>query len=822
MVLNFIKKIRNWIKNNLFLIFSFSILIITFVLITLLSYFLKNIFWNFVKNWQSIFLPFLSFLIYIWFYFWLILLQKLVIKRRWQKENINKINQLINNNQIDNFINYKNKINEIIKEIKILFDYSNESKENKSYSTNILFFYGDYGTGKTFIISNVLNKIKENKIYNDNIENYYIDISTIENESKTDFSKYLFNEIMKCIYYEYFLKNFQYLKFFNIFNKKPLFNFIKNNITIKNEKNRKKIIILDELDRCNPDNIINTFSILKNYFSNVNNVIIVIIASENIIKPIILDHLKLKDVNKNSQVCYEDYFRKIINKFISINDINYFNYSKVIINNDIIKNTELEFNDFMNSYMSNKNKKNTRYILKKIIDKKNIASDSIILNFLNNKKNKNEKFIEEFYQFIYIFYMIKIICNIIPNNINNNLINSVIEKDNTFEFSFIEYWKFLKIINLYQNQNLVKISYKNELTLINLNNKTLFTCLTCDNQGNLYGCTINNEIFSINKKTGAFYNKISNSSENKKYLIIIYNELFYWNKITENIFINNSAPYNICEIINRFHNNKKCFLLSILLCITKTNNTWIRGNLKSEIDNLDYLLKNYIFSFSVITIIDKLKYDYKNHYDKFDDYYLCNLYLYCLSFKNDEIYNINSINNNYLFSLSKQFLNNYINQEYNNCFVFYNKGLRKMNFFDYYYIVQKDIKFKIINIGYNKNFYNKKNFLNLINTIFFDLNKIIHRNEKIYLAIILEFKPNKSKIIFDLSKIIDEIILENTFESIFWKIGNKTKKDNNIIKKYDNFIHKKIINLLNLENNDEIEKIISKLKKHIKDNKKNK
>ena len=59
------------------------------------------------------------------------------------------------------------------------------------------------------------------------------------------------------------------------------------------------------------------------------------------------------------------------------------------------------------------------------------------------------------------------------------------------------YWNFLKIINI-KNQDLIKITDDETYEIKNINYEFIFTCLTCDNQGNLYGCTINNQILKLN------------------------------------------------------------------------------------------------------------------------------------------------------------------------------------------------------------------------------------------------------------------------------------------------------------------------------------
>ncbi|WP_174481320.1 hypothetical protein [Spiroplasma endosymbiont of Danaus chrysippus] len=183
-------------------------------------------------------------MIYILFYCILIFLQKLKVKIKWQKQNNNKINELIKKHEFDGFIKneYKKIINQICNEIKIFFE--NQTNKKQTYSTNILLFSGNYGSGKTFVISNVFKQLIEIEKLHNIINSYYIDISIIENESKNDFTKYLFNEIIKCIDYQYFLKNFQYLKFFKIFTKKIPFNFVKDNINVKNINNKKILIVL--------------------------------------------------------------------------------------------------------------------------------------------------------------------------------------------------------------------------------------------------------------------------------------------------------------------------------------------------------------------------------------------------------------------------------------------------------------------------------------------------------------------------------------------------------------------------------------------------
>ncbi|WP_174481321.1 P-loop NTPase fold protein [Spiroplasma endosymbiont of Danaus chrysippus] len=249
------------------------------------------------------------------------------------------------------------------------------------------------------------------------------------------------------------------------------------------------------MDRCNPNNIINTLSVLKSYFSNVDNVIIIIIASENIIKPILLDYLKLKNDDKNKiQICYENYLKKIINQSISIKDKNYFNFSK-IINNNLIKNVDLEFDIFLNENIIDEKSLNPRNILKKI-DNKNLFSKFLILQFLSKLKN-TDVFFEELYYLINLFSIIKIFCNIIPNIIDSKLINKIIDQNNNLKINFFKYWNFLKIINI-KNQDLIKITDDETYEIKNINYEFIFTCLTCDNQGNLYGCTINNQILKLN------------------------------------------------------------------------------------------------------------------------------------------------------------------------------------------------------------------------------------------------------------------------------------------------------------------------------------
>lgn len=160
--------------------------------------------------------------------------------------------------------------------------------------------------------------------------------------------------------------------------------------------------MLDEIDRCSPNNFINTFSVLKSYFSNVDNVIIIIIGSENIIKPILLDYLKLKnDDKKNIQICYENYLKKIINKSILIKDKNYFYFSKVI-NNNLIKNINLNFGIFLNANIVDEKLLNPREILKKI-DNKNIFSKFLILDFLSKLKN-NDVFLKN-YTIYFIYFL---------------------------------------------------------------------------------------------------------------------------------------------------------------------------------------------------------------------------------------------------------------------------------------------------------------------------------------------------------------------------------------------------------------------------------
>jgi len=911
MLFNFVKKIIHWIKNNLFLIFSLSILIITFILITLLSYFLKNIFWNFVKDWQSIFLPFLSFLIYILFYCILIIGHKLKVKVKWQKQNNNKINELIKKHEFDGFIKneYKKIINQICNEIKIFFE--NQTDKKQTYSTNILLFSGNYGSGKTFVISNVFKQLIEIEKLHIIINTYYIDISIIENESKNDFTRYLFNEIIKCIDYQYFLKNFQYLKFFNIFTKKIPFNFVKDNINVKNINNKKILIVLDELDRCNPNNIINTLSVLKSYFSNVDNVIIIIIASENIIKPILLDYLKLKNDDKNKiQICYENYLKKIINKSISIKDKNYFNFSK-IINNNLIKNVDLEFDIFLNENIIDEKWLNPRNILKKI-ENKNLFSKFLILQFLRKLKN-TDVFFEELYDLINLFSIIKIFCNIIPNIIDSKLINKIIDQYNILNLDVLKYWHFLKIINI-KNQDLIKITDNKNYEIQNINNEFIFTCLTTDNQGNLYGCTINNEIMKINNvndyeilislnKNEILKNDIITSltcdnqgnlygcTINQNYIFkinIITNLIKNWvvfDKTNTNTILfltcDNQGNLYGCTINNeilKLKNEENSNLESIYKfeLETKVNifkigenvyfwNNFVRRNISNEyyiinspknswnsqinkcfirIDfsdtssKIDYLL-SLLFSFTInnkdeisqyprINLTNELIELSKRKLFSFSPYYYYKTYdvpfkkyeiikIYCLSLVNNGKYIINNdMKNFYSLELEKKFFEEIMNKDYSKCWVFENKIIRKMNFFDYYYVLESKIIFKIIHIGYFKN-----NSINSVNHIFLKLNELFEES-KLNLAICLEENSQQNKIIFDFSKIKDWIFENNKFENFFWQLANKNIKENRILKKYNNVIHEQIINLLNSENNDEIEKNITKLKKYITDNKKNK
>ncbi|WP_174481635.1 P-loop NTPase fold protein [Spiroplasma endosymbiont of Danaus chrysippus] len=854
-------------------------------------------------------MPLLTFLIYILFYCTLIVWQKLKVKVKWQKQNKNKINELIKKHEFDGFIKneYKKIINQICNEIKIFFE--NQTNKKQTYSTNILLFSGNYGSGKTFVISNVFKKLIEIEKLHNIINSYYIDISVIENESKNDFTKYLFNEIIKCIDYQYFLKNFQYLKFFNIFTKKIPFNFVKDNINIKNINNKKILIVLDEIDRCNPNNIINTFSILKSYFSNVDNVIIIIIASENIIKPILLDYLKLKNDDKNKiQICYENYLKKIINQSISIKDKNYFNFSK-IINNNLIKNVDLGFDIFLNANIIDEKLLNPRNILKKI-DNKNIFSKFLILQLLNKLKN-TDVFFEELYYLLNLFSIIKIFCNIIPNVIDSQLIKKIIDENNNLEINFLKYWHFLKIINI-KNQDLIKITDNKNYEIQNINNEFIFTCLTCDNQGNLYGCTINNEILKLNsfndyeilisfKNNKILKNDIITSltcdnqgnlygcTTNQNYIFkinIITNIVENWiafEKWTTIVFLTCDNQGNLygCTINNeilKLKNNENSNLESIYKfeLETKVNifkigenvyfwNNFVRSNISNEyyiinrpknswnsqinkysirIDfsdtssKIDYLL-SLLFSFTIknkdkisqypcINLTDEIielserklfsflpYYHYKTFDDPYKKYEI--IKLYCLSLANNGKYIINNdMKNFYNFALEKNLFAEILNKDYSKCWVFENKIIRKMNFFDYYYVLESKIIFKIIHIGHLKN-----NSINSVNHIFLKLNELFEES-KLNLAICFEENSQQNKIIFDFSKIKDWIFQNNKFQNFFWQLANKNIKENQILKKYNNVIHEQIIKLLNSENNDEIEKNITKLKKYIKNNKKNK
>lgn len=84
-----------------------------------------------------------------------------------------------------------------------------------------------------------------------------------------------------------------------------------------------------------------------------------------------------------------------------------------------------------------------------------------------------------------------------------------------------------------------------------------------------------------------------------------------------------------------------------------------------------------------------------------------------------------------------------------------------MNFFDYYYVLESKIIFKIIHIGYLKN-----NSINSVNHIFLKLNELFEKC-KVNLAICLEENSQQNKIIFDFSK---KINFKTFFDNLHIKI----------------------------------------------------
>ncbi len=103
----------------------------------------------------------------------------------------NEIEELYEKNKKDNFVNYNDAIEEIESKINDLFNHQNE------YTSNVLIIKGEYGTGKTFIMSEILKnfsdqkknfeseqaKTIQNKEKIKQLHNYYIDLSTNQSAS---------------------------------------------------------------------------------------------------------------------------------------------------------------------------------------------------------------------------------------------------------------------------------------------------------------------------------------------------------------------------------------------------------------------------------------------------------------------------------------------------------------------------------------------------------------------------------------------------------------------------------------------------------------
>lgn len=237
-------------------------------------------------------------------------------------------------------------------------------------------------------MSHVLKKFRKNKFRkNEQLHNYYIDLSTIESQSRTDFSKYLFNEIDKLISYQKYLWKLINLKFFKIFAKKLPFNFATEEIKLKTDNDKQQIlIVLDEIDRCEPDNIISTFTTLKNYCLNIKNVVFIIILNEEVIKPIVKDYLKIP---KEKDERYQLFLEKITSNSIDIKKfINYqFHNLEILKDNKILQCSKDETNKYI--LYDKIEIRNQRHILRNINNKASWQKISIFEYLL--KKEKSEK-----------------------------------------------------------------------------------------------------------------------------------------------------------------------------------------------------------------------------------------------------------------------------------------------------------------------------------------------------------------------------------------------------------------------------------------------
>lgn len=152
-------KHKYW-KNN-WILFSLSFLIC----VSILGFILLNIYHDsfsmFVKVWETIVTSFFFLILYFIFFCCYIFYEKIKVKKDWTKKKKKEIEELQEKNKKDDFVNYNHAIEEIILKINDLFKHQN----NTRYTTNILIIKGEYGTGKTFIMSEVLKKFEKMNNY---------------------------------------------------------------------------------------------------------------------------------------------------------------------------------------------------------------------------------------------------------------------------------------------------------------------------------------------------------------------------------------------------------------------------------------------------------------------------------------------------------------------------------------------------------------------------------------------------------------------------------------------------------------------------------
>ncbi|WP_425381488.1 P-loop NTPase fold protein [Spiroplasma endosymbiont of Polydrusus pterygomalis] len=505
----------------------------------------------------------------------------------------NEIKELQEKNKKDDFVNYNHAIEEITLKINDLFKHQN----NTRYTTNILIIKGEYGTGKTFIMSEVLKKFEKNE----QSHSYYIDLSTIESQSRTDFSKYLFNEISKCISYQKYLQKLFKLKFFKIFAKKLPFNFVEEEIKLKIDNDHQQIlIVLDEIDRCEPDNIISTFTILKNHCLNITNVVFIIILNEKVIKPIVEDYFKIPKENIEH---YQLFLEKITSNSIEIsNFVNYQFYNlKILKDNKILQCSKDETNKYINKKIKIRNQ---RHILRIINDKaswQKILKDKYLLELEKENSKKMTSVDAALFEIIQYFTMLSILLNKIPNKINDLTLSNV------------------SIINIPHHRSpirdkLLTLHYSNFFTLKNekieemnfldfyfiKNTKTSFNLHYIDMRNvNSYSQEIEivkqilNNIYQIHKKSGSKSNivLILEDYNIKKYKIIFdlpKSNLLNFNN-DEDIWIKLSEIKTSNKILDHYDETIHDYIINLL-----KNNDWENNyqNLKTYLSKIEKEIEN--------------------------------------------------------------------------------------------------------------------------------------------------------------------------------------------------------------------------------------